>query len=71
MAQVVAEEFGVSPDSVIVQLGDTRLTPFATGTHGSKLTTILANAVLAACDNAKKRDFRRDHADDWQREAAY
>ena len=54
MAQVVAEEFGVSPDSVIVQLGDTRLTPFATGTHGSKLTTILANAVLAACDNAKK-----------------
>lgn len=53
MAQVVAEEFGVSPDSVIVQLGDTRLTPFATGTHGSKLTTILANAVLAACDNAK------------------
>lgn len=55
MAQVVAEEFGVSPDSVIVQLGDTRLTPFATGTHGSKLTTILANAVLAACDNAKKK----------------
>lgn len=54
MAQVVAEEFGVSPYSVIVQLGDTRLTPFATGTHGSKLTTILANAVLAACDNAKK-----------------
>ena len=54
MAQVVAEEFGVSPDSVIVQLGDTRLTPGATGTHGSKLTTILANAVLAACDNAKK-----------------
>lgn len=54
MAQVVAEEFGVSPDSVIVQLGDTRLTPFATGTHGSKLTTILANAVLAACNNAKK-----------------
>ena len=54
MAQVVAEEFGVSPDSVIVQLGDTRLTPFATGTHGSKQTTILANAVLAACDNAKK-----------------
>ena len=54
MAQVVAEEFGVSPDSVIVQLGDTRLTPFATGTHGSKLTTILANAVLAASDNAKK-----------------
>lgn len=54
MAQVVAEEFGVDPQTVRVELGDTQLTPFATGTHGSKLTTILANAVLAACDNAKK-----------------
>ena len=54
MAQVVAEEFGVDPQTVRVELGDTQLTPYATGTHGSKLTTILANAVLAACDKAKK-----------------
>lgn len=54
MAQVVAEEFGVNPQTVRVELGDTQLTPYATGTHGSKLTTILANAVLAACDKAKK-----------------
>lgn len=53
MAQVVAEEFGVDPQSVRVIMGDTQHTPFATGTHGSKLTTILANAVLAACDKAK------------------
>lgn len=54
LAQVVAEEFGVDPQSVRVIMGDTQHTPFATGTHGSKLTTILANAVLAACDQAKK-----------------
>lgn len=54
MAQVVAEEFGVDVSDVRVVLGDTQHTPFATGTHGSKLTTILANAVLFACQKAKK-----------------
>ena len=54
MAQVVAEEFGVDPSEVKVEMGDTGTTPFATGTHGSKLTTILANAVLACCEAAKR-----------------
>ncbi|WP_302794671.1 xanthine dehydrogenase family protein molybdopterin-binding subunit [Cloacibacillus evryensis] len=54
MAQVVAEEFGIDANDVYVSMGDTQHSPFATGTHGSKLTTILANAVLFACDNAKK-----------------
>ena len=54
MAQVVAEEFGVDPSEVYVSMGDTQHSPFATGTHGSKLTTILANAVLFACDKAKR-----------------
>ena len=54
MAQVVAEEFGVSSDDVYVSMGDTQHSPFSTGTHGSKLTTILANALLLACDKAKR-----------------
>ncbi len=55
MAQIVAEEFGIDPAEVYVVMGDTELAPFNTGTHGSKLTTILGNAVLFACLDAKRQ----------------
>ncbi len=48
MAQIVAEELGILPENVTVVMGDTDETPFSTGTHGSKLTTVLGNAVLDA-----------------------
>ena len=55
MAQIVAEEFGIHAADVYVVMGDTDLTPFNTGTHGSKLTTVLGNAVLFACQDAKRQ----------------
>lgn len=55
MAQIAAEEFGIDPQEIYVVMGDTELAPFNTGTHGSKLTTILGNAVLFACQDAKKQ----------------
>lgn len=55
MAQIVAEEFGINPLDVCVVMGDTELAPFNTGTHGSKLTTVLGNAVLFACQDAKRQ----------------
>ncbi|MCL1906051.1 MAG: molybdopterin-dependent oxidoreductase, partial [Clostridiales bacterium] len=54
-AQIVGEELGVSPQSVDVVMGDTALTPFSTGTNGSKLTSNLGNAVLYACKDLKKQ----------------
>ena len=55
MAQVVAEEFGLSAGDIYVVMGDTEQAPFNTGTHGSKLTTVLANAVLFAARDAARQ----------------
>lgn len=55
MAQIVAEEFGISPQDVTVVMGDTDLTPFSTGTHGSKLATNLGNSMLFACKEVKEK----------------
>ena len=54
-AQIVAEELGVDPLGVNVVMGDTSMTPFSTGTNGSKLTINLGNATLAACKDLKKQ----------------
>lgn len=54
-AQIVAQELGVDPLSVNVIMGDTSQTPFSTGTNGSKLTTILGNAILNACKDLKRQ----------------
>lgn len=55
MAQIVAEEFGVSHHEVEIIMGDTDETPFSTGTHGSKLTTNLGNSLYFACRDAKEQ----------------
>lgn len=55
MAQIAGEEFGIDPSDVYVVMGDTEIAPFNTGTHGSKLTTVLGNAVLFACRDAKRQ----------------
>lgn len=52
--QIVAEELGVNPLSVNVIMGETSMTPFSTGTNGSKLTSNLGNALLFACKDLKK-----------------
>lgn len=52
-AQIVAQELGVDPLSVNVIMGDTSLTPFSTGTNGSKLISNLGNALLHACQDLK------------------
>jgi CO/xanthine dehydrogenase Mo-binding subunit len=47
-AQIAAEELHCPPEEINIILGDTDLTPFSTGTHGSKLTTVLGKAVMLA-----------------------
>lgn len=55
MAQVVAEEFGISVDDVEVVFSDTASTPFfGNGSTSSRTTYNLGNAFRAACRKAKE-----------------
>ncbi|MFC1871770.1 xanthine dehydrogenase family protein molybdopterin-binding subunit [Chloroflexota bacterium] len=60
MAQIVAEEFGVSMDDVRLVFSDTAVTPVAAGgSTSSRVTFQLGNAVRAACRDAKRNLFER------------
>lgn len=60
MAQIAAEEFGISPDKVDVVFSDTAITPyFGHGSTSSRTTFNLGNALCRACDDAKRQIFAR------------
>lgn len=54
MAQIVAEELGISIDEITVISADTLVTPEGGATSASRQTYISGNAVLAAARDAKK-----------------
>ncbi len=63
IAQIAAEEFGVSPDSIDVVFSDTAVTPyFGHGSTSSRTTFNLGNAVRRACDAAKREILERASA---------
>lgn len=49
LAQVAHEILGIHPDKVRVVLGDTALTPYSTGTWGSRAAVMAGGAVAEAC----------------------
>ena len=55
LAQVAHEVLGVDPDKVKVVHGDTALTPYSTGTWGSRAMVMAGGAVAAACDALGER----------------
>lgn len=55
LAQVAAEEFGVSMDQVMVAPVDTDFSPFALGAYSSRTTNIGSVAVKRAAEDAKKK----------------
>jgi carbon-monoxide dehydrogenase large subunit len=58
MAQIAAEEFGVTPDKVNVVFNDTTVCPFmGSGSASQRTTYTLGNAVIRACRDAKKKLF--------------
>ena len=58
MAQIAAEEFGVSLDSVKVVFMDSAVTPYDHGSIGSRTTYTTGNAVRLACQDAKRQLFK-------------
>lgn len=55
MAQIAAEELGISLKDVSVTSADTGIVPFDQGTYGSRTTYIMGNAVMLAARDAKNQ----------------
>ena len=53
LAQMAAEELGVSVDAITMVMGDTDLCPWDGGTHGSQSTRFFGPAVRAAAAEAR------------------
>jgi len=59
MAQIAAEEFGISVDRIKTQPKDTLNSPYAMGACSSQQTFIVGNGVKLACQDAKRNLFQR------------
>jgi aerobic carbon-monoxide dehydrogenase large subunit len=55
LAQIAHEVLGIEPDRVRVQLGDTAITPYSTGTWGSRSIVMAGSAVGQACKELQQR----------------
>jgi CO/xanthine dehydrogenase Mo-binding subunit len=53
LAQIAAEELGVSTDDIIVYSSDTDLTPYDVGAYASSTTYVSGNAVLKAAEKMR------------------
>lgn len=58
MAQVAHEILSIDPDRVSVSHGDTALSPYSTGTWGSRSAVMVGGAVAAACEKLGARAKR-------------
>lgn len=54
-AQIVAEEFGIPVENVLVMHGDTDSTPEGRGTYGSRTTAVGGSAVFTAAQKLKEK----------------
>jgi carbon-monoxide dehydrogenase large subunit len=54
-AQVVAQEFGIKPDDVVMMLGDTGTTPYGAGTVASRAASYTMSSVAEGCRHLKKK----------------
>jgi len=55
LAQVAHEVLGVDPENVRLVHGDTALTPYSTGTWGSRCMVMSGGAVATACKEIERR----------------
>jgi aerobic carbon-monoxide dehydrogenase large subunit len=58
LAQVANEVLGIAPENVRVILGDTAVTPYSTGTWGSRCMVMAGGAVATACEEIGQRIAR-------------
>ncbi len=58
MAQIVADELGCDPESIVFLQGDTAVTPWGPGTGGSKTAVIAAGAAHLAAGKMRDKLMR-------------
>ena len=58
VAQVVAYAFGIHPNDIVVQTGDTGTTPFGSGTIGARAGSYFVSAAYQACMELKRKIAR-------------
>ena len=54
-AQIVADELGISPESIIVTHGDTQAVPYGIGTFGSRATAVGGTAMYMSVQKLKQK----------------
>jgi carbon-monoxide dehydrogenase large subunit len=55
ISQVLADEFGVAPEDVRLDYGDTLITPFALGNVGNRMASYTVNAAVVAARLLKQK----------------
>ena len=55
LAQIAGKELGVSPDRVVITLGDTSIVPYDSSTSASRSTVFMGNAVIKACKEIRRQ----------------
>jgi CO/xanthine dehydrogenase Mo-binding subunit len=48
-AQIAGRELGVTPDRIVLTMGDTAVVPFDSSTSASRSTVFMGNAIVRAC----------------------
>jgi CO/xanthine dehydrogenase Mo-binding subunit len=51
--QIVADELDITPDRIVVIMGDTAVVPFDTSTSASRSTVFMGNAIVKACRHVR------------------
>jgi xanthine dehydrogenase molybdenum-binding subunit len=59
LAQIAAEELGIGVEDINIVTGDTDITMFEMGSHASRSTYVIGNAVLHAARQAKTQILER------------
>ncbi len=52
-AQIAGRELGVSPDRIVLTMGDTAVVPFDSSTSASRSTVFMGNAIVRACGDIR------------------
>ena len=55
LAQIAGKELGVTPDRVVITMGDTSIVPYDSSTSASRSTVFMGNAVLKACVEIRRK----------------
>jgi CO/xanthine dehydrogenase Mo-binding subunit len=55
LAQIAGKELGVSPDRVVMTMGDTAIVPYDSSTSASRSTVFMGNAVIKACAHIRRQ----------------